>query len=80
MGKPKGEWAMINRSFFVQSPDVVGYITDDATTWERELLERIAKESNLVIGWSSNGLSCCHWPLTSGTPRTRVKSFKETYV
>lgn len=48
MEKPKGDGAMINGGFFVLSPDVIDYIADDETTWEREPLERLARENNLA--------------------------------
>lgn len=47
--KPKGDGAMVNGGFFVLSPKVIDYITDDSTTWEREPLERLAKEGNLAV-------------------------------
>ena len=47
MEKPKGDGAMINGGYFVLSPGVIEYITDDSTTWEREPLERLALEGNL---------------------------------
>lgn len=48
MEKPKGDGAMINGGFFVLSPMVIDYILDDQTIWEREPLERLAKEGNLA--------------------------------
>ena len=48
MEKPKGDGAMINGGFFVLAPEVIDYITDDMTTWEREPLERLAQEGNLA--------------------------------
>jgi glucose-1-phosphate cytidylyltransferase len=48
MEKPKGDRAMINGGFFVLSPEVIDYIDDDQTVWEREPLERLAKEGNLA--------------------------------
>lgn len=48
MEKPKGDGAMINGGFFVLSPQVLDYITDDSTIWEREPLERLAQEGNLA--------------------------------
>jgi glucose-1-phosphate cytidylyltransferase len=48
MEKPKGDGAMINGGFFVLSPKVLDYITDDQTIWEREPLERLAQEGNLA--------------------------------
>lgn len=48
MEKPKGDGAMINGGFFVLSPKVIDYITDDQTIWEREPLERLAQEGDLA--------------------------------
>jgi glucose-1-phosphate cytidylyltransferase len=48
MEKPKGDGAMINGGFFVLSPMVIDYVNDDQTIWEREPLERLAKEGNLA--------------------------------
>lgn len=46
--KPQGDGAMINGGFFVLSPEVINYITDDKTTWEREPMERLAEEGSLA--------------------------------
>ena len=46
--KPAGDGGLINGGFFVLSPQVIDYITDDTTTWEREPLERLAQEGNLA--------------------------------
>ena len=48
MEKPKGDGAMINGGYFVLSPDVLDYIANDTTTWEREPIERLAQEGNLA--------------------------------
>ena len=48
MEKPKGDGATINGGFFVLSPLVIDYISDDQTSWEREPLERLALEGNLA--------------------------------
>jgi glucose-1-phosphate cytidylyltransferase len=48
MEKPRGDGSMINGGFFVLSKDVLEYIDDDTTTWEREPLERLADEGNLA--------------------------------
>jgi glucose-1-phosphate cytidylyltransferase len=48
MEKPKGDGAMINGGFFVLSPQVLDYIVDDQTIWEREPLERLAQEGQLA--------------------------------
>jgi glucose-1-phosphate cytidylyltransferase len=46
--KPRGDGGMINGGFFVLSPEVIDYIVDDETIWERAPLERLAKEGNLA--------------------------------
>jgi glucose-1-phosphate cytidylyltransferase len=46
--KPPGESGWINGGFFVLSPAVFDYIADDATAWEREPLERLAREGKLA--------------------------------
>ncbi len=46
--KPQGDGAMINGGFFVLSPQVIDYIADDKTLWEREPLERLADEGQLA--------------------------------
>jgi glucose-1-phosphate cytidylyltransferase len=52
--KPQGDGAKINGGFFVLSPKVIEYIADDQTVWEREPLERLAKERNLAA-YQHNG-------------------------
>lgn len=47
MEKPRGDGALINGGFFVLSPEVLNYIKDDSTIWEKEPMERLAKEGNL---------------------------------
>ena len=42
--KPQGDGAWINGGFFVLAPDVVDYIEDDNTIWERQPMERLASE------------------------------------
>jgi glucose-1-phosphate cytidylyltransferase len=41
--KPLGDGAWINGGFFVLEPDVMDYIEDDLTVWEREPLEKMAQ-------------------------------------
>jgi len=48
MEKPKGKTTMINGGFFVLSPQVIDYIKDDRTLWERSPLERLAEEGELA--------------------------------
>ncbi len=45
--KPDGDGGWINGGFFVLEPDVIDYIKDDTTVWEREPLERLAKEGQM---------------------------------
>ena len=46
--KPQGDGAMINGGFFVLSPQVIDYIADDKTIWERGPMERLAEEGQLA--------------------------------
>jgi len=46
--KPKGDGGLINGGFFVLSPAVLDYLSDDKTIWEREPLERLAREGQLA--------------------------------
>lgn len=48
MEKPKGDGAMINGGFFVLSPKVIDYISEDKTIWEREPVEQLAREGELA--------------------------------
>jgi len=45
--KPKGDGAWINGGFFVLEPQVLDFITGDATVWEQEPLTRLAHEGQL---------------------------------
>ena len=46
--KPNGhEMPWINGGFFVLEPEVINYIEDDFTTWEKEPLESLASEGEL---------------------------------
>ncbi|KAA0257625.1 glucose-1-phosphate cytidylyltransferase [Deferribacter autotrophicus] len=46
--KPKGDGAWINGGFFVLEPQIFNYIKGDETIWEREPLENLAKEGQLM--------------------------------
>ena len=46
--KPKGDGGMINAGFFVLSPEVIDYVAEDKTVWERDPLERLAEEGQLA--------------------------------
>lgn len=45
--KPASDGGWINGGFFVLDPAVLDYIDGDATIWEREPLERLAREKQL---------------------------------
>lgn len=45
--KPEGDGGWINGGFFVLSPKVLDYITGDETLWEREPMERLAREGQM---------------------------------
>jgi len=46
--KPKGDGAWINGGFFVLEPEIFDYIKGDEVPWEREPLETLAKEGQLM--------------------------------
>jgi glucose-1-phosphate cytidylyltransferase len=52
--KPQGDGGWINAGFFILSPKVIDYIEDDLTIWEKEPMERLAKEHQLSA-YSHNG-------------------------
>jgi glucose-1-phosphate cytidylyltransferase len=54
MEKPKGDGAWINGGFFVCEPEVFKYIEGDSTIWEREPMERIARNGQMVA-YEHNG-------------------------
>lgn len=46
--KPKGDGALINGGFFVLTPKVLDYLTDDGTVWEQEPLMNLAGDNQLM--------------------------------
>ncbi|MFA4828550.1 MAG: glucose-1-phosphate cytidylyltransferase [Thermodesulfovibrionales bacterium] len=46
--KPQGDGGWINGGFFVLSPKVLDYIAGDQTIWEREPMDRLASEGQIV--------------------------------
>ncbi|MDL2263810.1 glucose-1-phosphate cytidylyltransferase [Synergistaceae bacterium OttesenSCG-928-I11] len=46
--KPSGEGGWISGGFFVLHPNVIDYIDDDMTVWERTPLEKIAADGELM--------------------------------
>ena len=47
--KPHGDGGWINGGFFVLSPEVGRYLDGDATVWEREPLEGLARDGQLSV-------------------------------
>jgi glucose-1-phosphate cytidylyltransferase len=45
--KPQGDGAWINGGFFILDPKVIDYIDDDLTSWEREPMDRLARDEML---------------------------------
>jgi glucose-1-phosphate cytidylyltransferase len=45
--KPRGDGGRVNGGFFVLSPRVFDYIEGDATVWERQPLENLARDGEL---------------------------------
>ncbi len=45
--KPKGDGGWINGGFFVLEPEVLNYIKNDATLWEKEPMENLAKDEQM---------------------------------
>ncbi len=52
--KPKADGGVINAGFFVLEPQVIDRISGDATVWEREPLETLASDGQLVA-WRHEG-------------------------
>jgi glucose-1-phosphate cytidylyltransferase len=46
--KPPGDNGLINGGFFVLQPEVIGRVAGDATVWEREPLEGLARDGQLM--------------------------------
>lgn len=45
--KPQGDGSWVNGGYFVLSPKVIDYITDDSTTWEKEPMEQLALQEQM---------------------------------
>ena len=54
MEKPKGDGSWINGGFFVCEPEVFNYINGDSTVFEKEPMENIAAEGEM-IAFKHNG-------------------------
>ncbi len=51
--KPRGDGGWINGGFFVLQKDVLRYIKDDATHWEQEPLQSLARDGELQAHFHS---------------------------
>ena len=49
--KPKGDGALINGGFFVLSPKVLDYVSDDMSTWEQEPLNAANERQTCCRIW-----------------------------
>ncbi|MBO6517685.1 MAG: glucose-1-phosphate cytidylyltransferase [Bacteroidia bacterium] len=56
--KPKGDDAWINGGFFVCQPEVLDYISDDTTIFERDPLENLANDGKLFTYRHSGFWKC----------------------
>jgi glucose-1-phosphate cytidylyltransferase len=52
--KPKGDGSWINGGFFVLKKDIFKYLKDDTTVWEKEPLEKLSK-NNQLVAYKHNG-------------------------
>jgi glucose-1-phosphate cytidylyltransferase len=52
--KPRGDGHWVNGGFFVLEPEAIEYIDGDDTMWEREPLERLARDGQLSA-WTHAG-------------------------
>ncbi len=48
MEKPKGDGSWVNGGFFVCEPQIFDYIDGDSTIWERQPMEKIADDGQMV--------------------------------
>lgn len=48
MEKPKGDGSWINGGYFICEPQVFDYIENDQTLWEKEPMEKIAAEGQMI--------------------------------
>ena len=58
MEKPKGDGAWISGGFFVLEPDIFKYIRGDSVIWEKDSLEKLAKDDQLKA-YKHNGFWKC---------------------
>jgi len=56
--KPEEAEGWINGGFFVLNPGVMDYISGDASVWERDAVEKLARDSQLV-GYRHYGFWSC---------------------
>jgi glucose-1-phosphate cytidylyltransferase len=49
MEKPRGDGAWVNGGFFVLSPEVLNYIDGDDRAWEREPMQKLARNGQMNV-------------------------------
>jgi len=47
--KPPGDGSWVNGGFFVLEPQIFDYLEGDQTVWEREPIERLARDGQLAV-------------------------------
>jgi len=52
--KPQGDGGWVNGGFFVLEHDIFNYIDDDKTIWEKDSLEKLS-ENNQLVAFKHNG-------------------------
>ena len=52
--KPEGDGAWINGGYFVLEPDVIEYIADDSTVWEKDPMDTLARKG-MLSAYRHNG-------------------------
>lgn len=72
--KPPGDNTWINGGFFVLSTGVLDYIENDQTVWEKEPIERLAKEDNLSAFFHDGFWQC----MDTMRDRTKLESLWES--
>ena len=72
--KPRGDGHWVNGGFFVLEPEAIEYIDGDDTMWEREPLERLARDDQLSA-WTHAGF----WqPMDTLRDKSRLEDLWQT--
>ena len=52
--KPLGDGGWVNGGFFVLNKNIFNYIQSEKTIWEREPLEKLSKNNQLISSYLKN--------------------------